>query len=331
MRQSDILSYHPDLNIYSEPHSNIAGVPAKTYTLLDESDTNTVISRTLYEFDIQSPNKKVTQALNLITKIESYLGDIEANVATDSNSYLIKYFAATTDEDAQKILNANADDMENGSTKLEVYYQLQRILKEVKDTLNIYITNIFGKDVDTESIEEIVSNYIDKMKQFESQQQYEKVNYFSLYYDTQISFLFSQYLDRMNEVSAELSFINDKQRNLDKTETNVALFKSAFDKVNKALDADLLKDTDTNDQIKRSMNNIYLIKQQIEGYLDVFSTLYQLEDGQAEIQEIEQDNIDNLEKKIDNMLRTTTYSNLAKTDLCNDLKKKSNYRSFFVT
>ncbi len=328
MRQSDILSYHPDLNIYSEPHSNIAGVPSKTYTLLDESENNATISRTLYEFELQSPAKKVTQALNLITQIESYMGTIEEDV---TNPYIIKYLAAVTDEDAQKILDANSADMESGSTKLEVYYQLQRILQEVRQTLNIYITNIFGKDADVESIEDIVSSYIDKMKQFESQEEFQKVNYFALYYDTQISFLFSQYLDRMTEVSAELSFVNDKQRVLEKTDVNTSLFKTAFDKVNQVLNSDLLKDTDTDEQIKRSMNNIYLVKQQIEGYLDIFSTLYTLEDGQDEIREIEQDNIDDLEKKLDNMLRVTTYSNMAKTDICNDLKKKSNYRSFFVT
>lgn len=328
MRQSDILSYHPDLNIYSEPHSNIAGVPSKTYTLLDESETNTVVSRTLYEFEIQSPARKVTQALNLITKIESYMSAIENET---TNTYLLKYFAATTEEDEKKVLDANANDMEHGSTKLEVYYQLQRISQEVQESLNIFITNIFGKDADVESIEEIVSSYIDKMKQFESQEQYQRVNYFSLYYDTQISFLFSQYLDRMSEVSAELSFINDKQRSLEKTDANISLFKTAFDKVSKSLDVDLLRDTDTSEQIKISMNNIYLIKQQIEGYLDVFSTLYSLEDGQSEIREIEQDNIDNLETKLDNMLRITTASNMNKTDMCNDLKKKSNYRSFFVT
>jgi hypothetical protein len=135
----------------------------------------------------------------------------------------------------------------------------------------------------------------------------------------------------MTEVSAELSFVNDKQRVLEKTDVNTSLFKTAFDKVNQVLNSDLLKDTDTDEQIKRSMNNIYVVKQQIEGYLDIFSTLYTLEDGQDEIREIEQDNIDDLEKKLDNMLRVTTYSNMAKTDICNDLKKKSNYRSFFVT
>ena len=328
MRQSDILSYHPDLNIYSEPNSDIAGVPSKTYTLLDDSETNNIISRTLYEFEIQSPAKKITQAFNLMAKIESYMSAIEEDTA---NPYLIKYFAATTEEDEKKILDANADDMEHGSTKLEVYYQLQRILKEIKDTMNIFITNIFGKDADVESIQEIISSYVDKMKQFESQEEYQRVNYFSLYYDTQISFLFSQYLDRMSEVSAELSFINDKQRNLQKTDANISLFRTAFDKVKKSLDVDLLRDTDTSEQINISMNNIYLIKQQIEGYLDVFSTLYTLEDGQNEIREIEQDNIDNLEDKLDKMLRITTASNMNKTDMCNDLKKKSNYRSFFVT
>ncbi len=328
MRESDILSYHPDLNIYSEPHSNIAGVPAETYTLLDNTETNNVISRTLYEFEVQSPAKKITQALNLITQIQSYMSTLEDS---ETNPYMIKYFTAATEEDAKKILDSNADDMEHGSTKLEIYYQFQRILKEVTDALNIFITNMFGKDVDVDSVEELVSSYIDKMKQFESQEQYQRVNYFSLYYDTQISFLFSQYLERMNEVSAELSFINDKQRNLDKTDTNISLFKTAFDKVKKSLDGCLLRDTDTSEDIKISMNNIYLIKQQIEGYLDIFSTLYSLEDGQSEIREIEQDNIDNLEDKLDKMLRITTASNMNKTDMCNDLKKKSNYRSFFVT
>lgn len=331
MRQGDILNYNPDLEIYSQPSTDIIGETARTYSLADDITTIDDLNKSLSvrEFEAQLPTKQVKNAVNLLTKIQTYMDNIE-NTAT-SNEYILKYFSTTTNEEAEKILNANASDMVNGSSKLEVYNALVKMQEEIKALLDLYITCMFGKDVDIDSVEEIVSAYLDKINQYESNEEYTKVNYFALYYDTQISYLFGQYVLRMDEVSAELSFINDKERKLDINDVNTDLFKSAFDKANKILDYDLLKDENTSDDIQTSMKNIFLTKQKINGYLEIFSTIYKLEDGIDEMQEIKQESIDDLESKLDNLLRTTVYSKLAKSDICTSIRKKANYRSFFVT
>ena len=45
---------------------------------------------------------------------------------------------------------------------------------------------------------------------------------------------------------------------------------------------------------------------------------------------MKQETIDSLEQKLDNLVKTVMYSGIAKEDIIETLKKKSNYRSFFV-
>lgn len=330
MKQGDILSYSPDLEIYTEPSTDVVGNEL-TYSLADDITISDDPNKSLCikEFEFQLPSTKINNATKLLTQLTTYMDNIESSIM--SNDYGVKYFSATTDEEADNILQANKTDLTDGSTKLEIYSILEKIQDEVKQVLELYITCMFGKDVDTDSVTELVTAYVDKINQYESNGEYKKINYFSIYYDTQISYAFGEYIKRLGEVSAELSFINDKSRNLDVNDINTQIFKDAFSKVNFALDFDLYKDEDTTGNISISMKNIFLTKQKINSYLEVFSTLYTLEDGANEISEIRQDNIDDLESKLDALIRTTMYSSLTKTNICGELQKKANYRSFFIT
>lgn len=326
-KQTDILNYSPDLNIYSAPSSNIIG-NNKTHTLssiiTDTYSTNNTLN--FKEFVAQSPSIKVSKAQSLISNISLYMSNIESKIV--SNDYFTKYI--TSESDA-KTLKSNSEDMKDGSTLLEVYSILNDIKKEVQEVLDLYITCMFGNNTDYGSVSEIVSSYIDRINQMEASNDYNNINYFNLYYDTQVSSIFGDYIDRISEICAELSFIQDKQRELELTPENTSLFKNAFDKLNTSLSYNQYSDSISSSNICISLKNFFLLKQQLNSYLETFATLYKLSDGIDEIQEIKKDKVKELENKLENFIKTSLYSGISKNDILTILQKKSKYRSFFIS
>lgn len=326
-KQSDILNYSPDLNIYSAPSSNITGGnKANTLSSIPTITYSTDATLSFKEFVAQDPSIKVDRAQALINKINIYISKIESKIT--SNDYFTKYITSESDEE---ILKANKKDIKDGSTLLEVYDILNRIKKEIQEVLDLYISCMFGEHVNSDSISEIVSSYIDKIHQMESNSDYNNINYFALHYDTKISNVFGKYIRRITEICDELSFIQDTYRELEITTENTSLFQDAFDKLNISLSYDEYCDSSSSSNLCISLKNFFLLKQQVNSYLETFSTLYKLSDGIDEIQEIKEDKIKELEVKLENFIKTSLYSGIAKDDILKILQKKSKYRSFFIS
>lgn len=328
--QGDILSYNPDLSIYSAP---VSGVTLDdSYTVLDNFLSNVDLSsnksNTALEFEMHSPSKKVSNLVNVIEKAKMLHAGIEDDLS--SSVYGGNYLSSKDEVEVANILAENAKDVEFGSTNLEVYSILEKLISEMNDILTLYIECIFGKDVDTDSVASIESEYIDKIEKYETEQKYEKVNYFNLYYDTQISYLLGEYSDTVYKYVYNLGTMKENSTSFVPDKTSSKIIQASFEKIDTLLKSDIVKDSTVSDDITTALNNIFLAKQEVNLYLDTFASIYTMGGVSADFLEMKQENIDELERKLDNLVKTVMYSSISKGDITDTLKKKSKYRSFFV-
>ena len=199
INSSDILSYNPNLKINSRPEVN---VPSSHY---DEEVRNSDRSTVLDQFDIHSPSTKVKMLNNVILEIDSYKNSLSETLA--NNILANRYFNTDDLEEKEEILKENFEDASNGSTLLEVYTMYENIKDEVEEVKANYIAAIYGKDIDEDKMIEIDTAYVEKLDSYEFNNKHEYINYFNLYYDTQISFLIGEYADRLQESVANLNLI----------------------------------------------------------------------------------------------------------------------------
>lgn len=327
INQNDILNYNPDLNIYSAPSTDVRLEEDNLTIGYSEIDENK--SSIVNDFESQSPSKQLKDLYSLLDDIKEYKEKLES-ICSD-NLYANKYFTSTNEETINEIIQENKNDMENGSTPLESYVLLEKIEEEINSIIEEYIHCMFGKDVDIDSAKDLEQAYIDRITQYETTGEYEKINYFNLYYDCQISYLLREYITKFKTICADLGYLVDDPKT---TETNNLLsdmFSNSFNDLVKEQNYKLQDDIDCCDNIITAMNNIFIIKSKITNYFDVYSNLSLYGDGIEEIIKIKDDNIKDLEHKLDNLIKTILSSIMSKEELTNILKKKSTYRGFFIS
>ena len=315
----DILGYKPNLNIESRPNSYYEEEDYGVYQI-DEDEYTTVVT----QFDIHRPSSKINSMTELHNNITIYKENIEKELA--NNEYFNKYINADSST-KETILKENSLDMKNGTTRLEVYDSLSNIDNEIVEVAELFSKAIYGKDIDVS--DEIDEANIEKIKFYEINGEYEKINYLSLYYDTQISFLIGEYTSRLSEISMELNYIKDIPYKNKADENSEVVIQKSFDKRNHQLDKDIAKEQYSKEDILIALKNIFIAKQELNMYLDSFSDLFALGDEVDVVQEIKQEGLGDLDDKIDNLIKTTMLSSLNKQDIQGDLVKKSKIRGFF--
>jgi hypothetical protein len=329
--QGDILSYSPDLSIYSEPSSGVTldSTSSTLETFLADVDLSANKSNCAYEFELHAPSKKVQALVNTLEMAKNLKDSIEDSLS--KNEYGSSYLSSGDEAESSSIFAQNSTDLEFGTTDLEIYKVVEDLVDEMNGVLTLYAQCIFGKDVDLDAIPSIESEYINKIEKYETERKYEKVNYFNLYYDTQISYLVGEYADDIYRFVYNLSTIKDVNKTNFTPDTNSRkIIKASFDKNNTLLQQDLNKAANCGTDVTTALNNIFLTKQEVNTYLDTFANIYQLDGVSADFLQMKQENINSLEQKLDNLVKTVMYSGIAKDDIQETLKKKSKYRSFFV-
>lgn len=325
--QGDILNYNPDLSIYSSPVTNPVFDEDNQTTGYVEIDGNK--SSVVNDFEAQSPSKQLNDLYGLLEDIKEYKEKMEELYS--ENIYFNKYINAIDDETKTEILNKNKDDMENGSTPLESYNILINIEGEINDIIQKYIECMFGKDVDIDTVQDLENAYVDKITNYETNHEYEKINYFNLYYDCQISYLLREYITKLKYVCVELGYITDNTKSTKVNSLLSDMFSGSFKELNLKQDNQLQGNINCCGDILTAMNNIFLAKKKISNYFEVYSNLSLYGDGIEDIIDIKNDNINELESKLDKLIKTVLSSMISKEDILETLKKKSNYRGFFVS
>lgn len=321
---ANILGYNPDLKISTRPHSGIDIEVEQPYINVYNPNKSVIVE----EFELHTPSSKLQNLINLQKSIKDFKNQIKENVI--GNEIADKYFTSEYEEEAKSIEDINRTDAERGSSELEAYIELDKLEKEVSSVIDNFIISIYGKDVDIVGALEIDNAYIEKINTLESVGEYEKINYFSLYYDTQIAFLIGEYSDRTFEVAVDLSIIEDRKAEIDLNDNNRRMLKKSFDSINKVFNQDLVKDECSCNSIIVAMHNVFLAKQDVNMYLDTFSSLFSLGEEYSVVEEIRQSNMEELDIKLDNLVKAVMYSPISKNDIVDSLGKKTKIRGFFV-
>lgn len=319
---SYILSYNPDLEIYSRPET-IINDGYSTPNVESEYKSNT-----LEEFEYNLPSMSIRQLLITKERVDRFIDNLKEELKGHEMS--LEYIGSNDEEIKSEIAESNKNDIENGNSKLEVLVELEKISKELEEIFNKILICIYGKDVDVDDATEIDNAIVDKMTHYEYKGEFEKINYFSLYYDTQISAIIKEYCTRITEVVGDFIIIEDYANSVDLNDSNTKMFKDKFIKLNNLLDMDSFKNENSCEDILTAIHNIFVIKSRINIYMDTFSELFTYEDGQDVITEINHDSVAELEGALDNLVKAIMYSSLSKDDIRATISKKSQLRAFFV-
>lgn len=322
VNSTDILSYNPNLDIDIVPDIDV--YPSSHY---EEGKYKGNRSTVLDQFEIHLPSKKVEKLNNTILEIDANKEMLKETLM--KNTLANRYFNSDNKVEKEEILKENYEDVVNGSTLLEVYSMYENIKDEVENVKNNYIVSIYGKEIDEDKVSEIDETYLDKLDSYEFNNKHEYINYFNLYYDTQISFLMGEYADRTQENVSNLSLISDDKLSTKATTSSEKIIKASFNKNNELLSSDIYKNNLNKNELYTSINNIFLSKQNLNVYFDSFSDYCSLGDEYEIVYELRQENIDNLNEKLDSLVQTVMMSDLAKGDIYKTLQKKSKIRGFF--
>lgn len=324
MKNADILSYNPNLEINTKVNMSSSQY-SKYYENTEVS--NSKRSTVLNQFDIHRPSTKIIQFLGIEEDIKLYKSNLKNKLS--SNSTATKYFNSENEEVSKEILKDNYDNMNTGSTLLEAYSVLENIEDEVKSIKDNFIISIYGKDIDVDSVVEIDNAYIDKISSYESNGEHEYINYFNLYYDTQISFLIGEYATKTLEEVVNLTLIDENDFSIKANDQSEVVLKNSFDITNNLLSSDLYKHDLNKDDLIIALKNIFISKQNFNLYLDSFSDLFSLSDIYETIYEIQEDNAGILNEKIEHLTQVILMSEISKKDIIKTLNKKSKVRGFF--
>lgn len=321
MRNADILSYNPDLKI----NTKVDMTSSKYYdnTEVSYSKRSTILN----QFDIHRPSNKVFQFLEIENNIKLYKSNLKDKLA--SNSIAAKYFNSENIETSKEILQSNYENMNTGSTLLETYTVLENIEDEVKSIKDNFIISIYGKDIDIDSTVEIDNAYIDKIEAYESNGEHEYINYFNLYYDTQISFLIGEYANRTSEALVNLTILDESDFPVKADKQSEVVLRNSFDVNNNLLSSDLYKHDLNKDDLLIALKNIFISKQNFNLYLDSFSDLFSVSEVFETVYEIQEENTSILSEKLEHLTQVILMSAISKKDIIKTLNKKSKVRGFF--
>lgn len=323
---SNIIGYKPDLEIYTRPYSQIEN---SDYQGLDYYNTREATkSNTVEEFELHLPNLKIEIIEEAKEQIKDNIERIREELC--SHDIASKYVSSDNEEEKAQIIEENREDVETGTTRLEILVELEKIQKELEEVEKEFILCVYGSDVRLDEVKGIDEAYISAINRHEWNEEYEKINYFSLYYDTQISFLIGEYAERLLEAAIDMAVLNDEANNVSVDSSMKEMLVDKFMRVDKTLRSDQFKDSGSCDEIITALHNVFLAKNRYNVYLDTFGSVYKLSEGNDVISEISIEREMDLETKLDNLVKVTMYSPLCKNDITNVLHKKTELRGFFA-
>lgn len=326
--EQEIISYKPDLNIYGKP-CEIAdsGYVSANNDIKYSSDKNSTHTRGLRLFSGNSPSSTINLFLSAIKDIDKNLKEIKSSLT--NNEYERNYFSAKTEEEVQEILKRNKVDLDFGSDKLEIYSYLKSINDHINEVLDLYLKCIFGDNVDRDAVETIIEKYIGKLETLENNNEYEKINYASLYYDTKVSYALGDFISVLNTTCEDLSNIDTSSKNIDLNTAGKDLLKKYFNKETDKLDSLTKSLVDCREVLLTALKNFYLEKQDFLSYLDTFAKISSYQNFKAELTEIKKDCKNVMNERFDNLVKAYMNYNLICGDVIMHIQNKVKYRSIF--
>lgn len=322
-KNADILSYSVDNKITKKiilDNDSELSEPEGFFYYNDD------YSNTLTSFEDNMPSATLSNIEDNISIMEKIIENHKNNI---NNSVADDYFNNVDSDIKDKIIEGNKDDIK-GSTDLEAIVEIEKLIEEFNAIKQEYTYLVYGKDSDTKSACEIDATYLEKLKQNEKENKYEYNNYYSLYFESQISYVIRSYLNSVFDETIDLHSIKDELECRNEiTPVEKRVLNNEFTIIVKSQNNNNYKDSFNSKEILTSLNNIFKKKNDLNIYNSLFSNLFTLADDSDFYLDIEERNEHELYEFTDDFVKSFMKYSREKTSIKKILLKKQKIRSFF--
>lgn len=318
---SDILSYKFDNTIskneaISDLIENIKEVnpPKKSnYSTLVDTFSQNLPSQTIKEID---------EGIDGAKKI------IKENKDSIENKYADSVFSELDKDKVQEIIKENKNDI-NGSTHLEAILEMEKIVEQIEEIKINFKEFIYGQDIKSDELEDIDKKELEVIKRNEEDNNYSYNNYFMIYKDTQISNVIKNTASNMLLEIVDLNYFKLNNDKKESTENQKKILARNFNIIKEEQDRINFKDDSFFIELKNSMNNVFVKKNDLNIYNKTFSSMYLLGEDVELFQDLNSYNYKELDVLFEDFLKANMKIKKNKTDKIKNILNKGKIRSFF--
>ncbi|MCC0635259.1 hypothetical protein [Clostridioides sp. ES-S-0001-02] len=318
IKEENILSYNPNLEVGRFENFEYTSIVNEPITIEDYK------TNILKSFEKYHPSKVVSKLNELISLIKSYLSLIENDAYQGK---ITKQYCFSITESEQYILKEENFKNLYGDSKFESYLEILNIKNELLNIRKIFVMGIYTTKKNDYLFDDIDSSFINKLNQYEYEKSNHNINYFSLFYDIQVTFILLEYCKKIEKIIKELYLIENRKKGQPiNSETHFILNKK-FNLINKTMKNDLFNEKSIHGNIEDSLHNLFLAKHDVNTFINNFINL---RDEFNLLNEIKEDNLNDVETCIDELINACMMSVIYKKDVYNSLLNKSKIREFFT-
>ncbi|MCC0657291.1 hypothetical protein IC175_12025 [Clostridioides sp. ES-S-0123-01] len=318
IKEENILSYNPNLEVGRFENFEYTSIVNEPITIEDYK------TNILKSFEKYHPSKVVSKLNELISLIKSYLSLIENDAYQGK---ITKQYCFSITESEQYILKEENFKNLYGDSKFESYLEILNIKNELLNIRKIFVMGIYTTKKNDYLFDDIDSSFINKLNQYEYEKSNHNINYFSLFYDIQVTFILLEYCKKIEKIIKELFLIENRKKGQPiNSETHFILNKK-FNLINKTMKNDLFNEKSIHGNIEDSLHNLFLAKHDVNTFINNFINL---RDEFNLLNEIKEDNLNDVEICIDELINACMMSVIYKKDVYNSLLNKSKIREFFT-
>ncbi|AXU72321.1 TPA: hypothetical protein ACG3PC_000111 [Clostridioides difficile] len=323
INEEDVLSYRPNLKV-----GRFDDFEYKSTKCISESITvENYKTNILKSFEKYHPSSVVSKLNKLISLSKSYLSLIEND--SYQGKIMKNYCFSITENEQDTLKDENFNNL-YGDSKFESYLEILNIKNELLNIRKVFINGIYTTRKNDYLFDDVDYSFIDKLNQYEYEKINHNINYFSLFYDVQSTFILLEYCNDIEKIVKELYLIeNNKKRQPINSETYIILNKK-FNLINKTMKNGLFNDKSVCGNIETSLHNMFLAKHDVNTFINGFMNLDVLKDDSNLVNEIKEDNLNDIEIRIDELISACMLSVIYKKDIYNSLWNKSKIREFFA-
>ncbi|MFL8798637.1 MULTISPECIES: hypothetical protein [unclassified Clostridioides] len=323
INEEDVLSYRPNLKVGRFDDFEYKSTKCTSESITAENYKTNILK----SFEMYHPSSVVSKLNKLISLSKSYLSLIENDTYQGK---IMKNYCFSFTENEQDILKDENFNNLYGDSKFESYLEILNIKDELLNIRKVFINGIYTTKKNDYLFDDVDYSFIDKLNQYEYEDINHNINYFSLFYDVQSAFILLEYCNDIEKIVKELYLIeNNKKRQPINSETYTILSKK-FNLINKTMKNDLFNDKSVYGNIETSLHNLFLAKHDVNTFINGFMNLDVLKDDSNLVNEIKEDNLNDIEIRIDELISACMLSVIYKRDIYNSLWNKSKIREFFT-
>lgn len=315
MDNKNILGYKPDLNIYSRPENKQS--PEDLYLETQEGqDLYGGISSSSFSFISNLPSEKVEKAKNILEIIDSTIEEFRDHLSSNNVSIV------------DKITKEHFESTEE-STEAEAYVELVKIRKELDEITDEFIICFYGKDVDVSDLKELDEDLKDYIVANEKLGNYEKINYFSMVYDAQVSLIFDTISGMYLDTCIGLGNVRDKKVKRPVLDEEKELYTKKFKTNNDTISNAKYQDGFNLNNMRDHMHNVFVKKSKANSYLDTMGSDTGNYKSNILLREIRLDMMDDADESMEGICKSYKLKEICYRDIYEGLNKKSELRSYF--